>query len=323
MFMTKKKYKLKPDAFLYLAVIIVSIILINKGINYYKEYKYHKTTEYKLIENGYSKEEIKLLKKYYKEKDLIKFSKERKDKVLLTFLKNKRFKFERLNEYLEYLDLNPSKTIDEIINEVNLNLNYSFYEKIIDADESLNNLIVINKYYKLKDGYEPNDLTIVSTKYSWGASGSQKLVKEAYDAYIKMHEDAQKEDIYLMISLSYRSHDEQNRIYEMYKNSHSDAYADKIAARPGHSDHETGLSFDVFSLQDTMQSEFKDTKTFEWLKNNAYKYGFIIRYPEGKEKITGFEYEPWHYRYVGIDAAKYITENNLTLEEYITYHYKK
>ena len=85
------------------------------------------------------------------------------------------------------------------------------------------------------------------------------------------------------------------------------------SARPGHSEHQLGYAVDI----NTVQEKFKNTKEYAFLKDNAYKYGFIERYKEGKEFITGYGYEPWHYRYVGIDAAKIIYENDLTLEEYL------
>ena len=92
-------------------------------------------------------------------------------------------------------------------------------------------------------------------------------------------------------------------------------YADKCSARPGHSEHQTGLSIDVMGSNNDYNI-FDKSKEFKWMKDNAHKYGFIMRYPKNKEYITGFKYEPWHYRYVGIDTAQKIYENNITLEEY-------
>ena len=87
------------------------------------------------------------------------------------------------------------------------------------------------------------------------------------------------------------------------------------SAKPGHSEHQTGLSIDVEG-SNLDYDLFAESKEFNWMKNNAHKYGFILRYPKGKEHITGFKYEPWHYRYVGKDVASYIYKNNITLEEY-------
>ena len=100
-------------------------------------------------------------------------------------------------------------------------------------------------------------------------------------------------------------------------------YADSIASRPGASEHQTGLTLDIFSKDNSNKNTFKDTEVFKWLKDNSYKFGFILRYPEDKVKVTGYGYESWHYRYVGKKIAKYIYENNITFEEYYAYFIEK
>ena len=95
--------------------------------------------------------------------------------------------------------------------------------------------------------------------------------------------------------------------------------ADTYSARPGFSEHQLGYSIDLTNGESVPFEEFHNTKEYEWLKDNAYKYGFILRYPKDKEYITGYIFEPWHIRYVGYDIAKYIYENNITYEEYYAY----
>lgn len=325
MFMAKKKrYKLKFDAILYLAVIIVLIILANKGLSAYKTYKYHKTTEYKLTTVGYTKKEIKTLSKYLNKKELSNLTTKKKDKSLILLMNSKLYLHKNLDEYIEYLDLNPSKTIDEIINTVNIHHNYAYYEKTFKTDTSLNYSLIVNKYYYLTEDYVPDDLVAISTKYSWGSSGTQKVRKEAYDQYLKMHEAANSEaNIYLMVNSSYREYKKQDQVYNNYRVNHGEAYADKIAARPGFSEHQTGLALDIFEIKNSQQATFKDTEAYKWLKDNSYKYGFILRYPEGKENITGYNFESWHYRYVGVDLAKKIYNSNLTFDEYYAYYIEK
>lgn len=320
----RKKYKLKIDVFLYLAVIIVLIVLAKKGINMYKKYQYHKTTEYKLISAGYSKKEIKILDKYLNDKELLKLSKNKKNKNLLSLMSSKFYLHRNLKQYEEYLDLNSSKAIDDVIQTVNIHRNYEFYENSIDTDLSKDYALLVNKYYHLNEDYEPDDLVTISTKYSWGNLGSQKIRQDAYDAYIEMHEAALSEaNIYLMVNSSYRNYSSQERVYNNYKTNHGEAYADNIAARPGYSEHQTGLSIDVFSTANSTQATFKDSDAYRWLKDNSYKYGFILRYPDGKENITGYKFESWHYRYVGKDLAKQIYESNLTFDEYYAYYIEK
>lgn len=320
----RKKYKLKFDTILYLAVIIILIIFAKKGINAYKEYKYHKTTEYKLITQGYTKKDIKLLDKYFDEKELKELAKNKKDTTLLSLMNSKYYLHKNLAEYQEYYDINANKTADEIIQIVNIHRNHEYYDNPIDTDMDKGYGIIVNKYYHLSEDYEPDDLVTISTKYSWGNLGSQKIREEAYDAYVNMHEAAQSEaNIYLMVNSSYRNYKDQQRVYNNYKTDHGEAYADNIAARPGYSEHQTGLALDIFSIVSPSQATFKDSDSYKWLLENSYKYGFILRYPDGKENITGYKFESWHYRYVGVDLAKKIHDSGLTFDEYYAYYIEK
>ena len=128
--------------------------------------------------------------------------------------------------------------------------------------------------------------------------------------------------VHLMVNSSYRSYEDQEAVYNDFKNI-SLKYADAYAARPGHSEHQTGLAFDVGKLDD----KYGETKEGIWLAKNAHLYGFIIRYPKGKENITGYQYEPWHIRYVGTPLASELYNNGnwISLEEYYgitsTYNY--
>ena len=164
---------------------------------------------------------------------------------------------------------------------------------------------------------------VISTKYSWGTAGSQKIRSEAYEAFKEMHEAANQNGIYLMVNSSFRDYASQLRVYDNYKNNHGEEYADKIAARPGFSEHQTGLALDIFSIKSSAQATFKDSDAYQWLKENSYKYGFILRYPENLENITGYNFESWHYRYVGKDLAKKVYESGLTYDEYYAYYIEK
>ena len=134
-----------------------------------------------------------------------------------------------------------------------------------------------------------------------------------------MYNDAAKNNLYLYISSPYRSYNRQNVLYNTYVKKDGESKADTYSARPGYSEHQTGLAFDLGTAENHDINEFVESKEFKWMKNNAHKYGFILRYPYGKKYITGYIYEPWHYRYVGIDAATYIYNNNITFEEYYAY----
>lgn len=189
----------------------------------------------------------------------------------------------------------------------------NFYKnmKFIEYPSSIN--ILVNKQYFLSNNYIPSDLVKLDIKYSNEFKYVRKEVKKHFE---QMSIDAEKEGFILVGVSAFRSYKYQEELYQYYVNKHGLEYADKCSARPGHSEHQTGLSIDVMG-ENNDYDMFDDTKTFIWVKNNAHKYGFILRYPKGKEYITGFKYEPWHYRYVGVDTATYLYNNNLVLEEYL------
>ena len=188
-----------------------------------------------------------------------------------------------------------------------------FYKniKIIENPDDI--LVFVNKNNQLLSSYIPNNLESISLKY---ANKDKYLKKEAKIAFETLSEDASKLGYRIVAVSAYRDYNYQNELFNYYVKEKGLEYALECSAKPGHSEHQTGLSLDVEGSNKDYDS-FENSKEFDWMKNNSYKYGFILRYPKGKEHITGFKYEPWHYRYVGIEVAKYIYENNLTLEEYL------
>ena len=172
--------------------------------------------------------------------------------------------------------------------------------------------VLVNKNNKLPEDYVPNDLETIDIKYSYE---NKMLRKEAKEMFEKLSSDALALGYRIVATSAYRPYDYQKDLYDYYVKEKGQDYADLCSARPGFSEHQTGLAVDVEG-SNRSYDDFEEAYEFEWMKENAHKYGFILRYPKGKEKITGFKYEPWHYRYVGIEMATYIYENNLTLEEY-------
>ena len=138
---------------------------------------------------------------------------------------------------------------------------------------------------------------------------------EAKTNFENMAKEASKMGLNIVATSTYRSYDYQEKLYNNYVKDKGFYYADIASARAGHSEHQTGLAVDVADLS-LDYDNFENTKEFNWMLNNSYKYGFILRYPKANYLITGFKYEPWHYRYVGIDIATYIHKNKITLEEY-------
>ena len=179
--------------------------------------------------------------------------------------------------------------------------------------------ILVNKYNSLPEKYAPDDIVEMS---NWYAYPDNRIRQTVYDAFKEMSEDAKESGYTLIVNSSYRSYEEQKEIYDDYERNRGKEYADKYAARPDFSEHQTGLSLDIFSPGANM-SNFADTETYKWLKDNSYKYGFILRYPLGKEDITGYNYEAWHYRYLGKDLAKKVYDSGLTYDEYYAYYLDK
>lgn len=313
----KTKLKLKKQVW-YLGIIIIFLgIGIYAAKNIIKDLEYQKTAEYKLLKIGYTKEELKMLEEKTNAETIDSLLTQEKHEFLLSLIQEKYYLKKHLNRYLNYHNEHKEYNSTKIISMVNTNNDYKYYDHDLDTDLAKDNLLIVNKYYHLNETYEPNDLININNKYYYG--NDHKIRQETYEAFTDMWNEAQKEDIYLIINSSYRTFESQKNVYDDYKNSRGTTYADSIAARPGYSEHQTGLSLDIFSKEHTSTSNFKGSPAHTWLINNAYRFGFIERYQEDKQYITGFAAEAWHWRYVGTEAATYIYENNITFDEYYAY----
>lgn len=202
-------------------------------------------------------------------------------------------------------------SIDEDIETFNgLFINYPDSNPVVHRNDLLT---LVNKSYRLDKEYEPEGLIEIDRIYTVYGNGA--LIPEAYDAYMKMREDAAKEGLVLNVSNCYRSYARQKELYTHYLSIDSQDVVDTYSARPGHSEHQLGVACD-FAANQLNIHDFTGTAEQLWMVENAHDYGFILRYPEDKVDVTGYNYESWHYRYVG-DVATQMTENGLTLEEYL------
>lgn len=217
-----------------------------------------------------------------------------------------------INRYVKYYKKNKDLSIDNIFTRVNLNLDYSFYTHTKKSKYLNSTNILVNKYYYLDEDYVPDNLETIPEEF---ARNGMKLVNIAKDGFISMARDASKENIKIIAMSSYRSYDYQIDLYNKYVTEDGVNAADTYSGRAGFSEHQTGLCIDVYD-GDTDYTNFENTDSFKWMQKNSYKYGFILRFPKNKESITGYQYESWHYRYVGKKIAKYIYENNITFDEY-------
>lgn len=166
-------------------------------------------------------------------------------------------------------------------------------------------ILIVNKSYPVPEDYVPELVTAYGTSDAY-------LTSETNSAYKFMCNDAWAEGYSLWCASGYRSYSLQNRLYTDYAARDGKQAADTYSARPGYSEHQTGLALDLNSISDS----FAYTGEGKWVAANCWRYGFIIRYPKGKEDITGYKYEPWHLRYVGTELAEELYNSGLTLEEY-------
>lgn len=180
-----------------------------------------------------------------------------------------------------------------------------------------NTLLLVNKYYTVSRDYYPSDM--VSVDGTLSTNQGLYLKRAAYEAYLQMLRDAQNQGLDFLICSAYRSYELQKSLYNNSLSQNGEKFTNTRSAYPGRSEHHTGLAIDITSesMGYGLSQNFINYPEGLWLNNNCSKYGFIIRYPKGKTHITGYDYEPWHLRYVGTEAASEITAKGITLEEYL------
>ena len=313
-YLPKDKKNKKEIAISIIIVIIITIAILIIG-NMIKKAKYHKTYEYKLLQLGYTKEEVATLESF-ENLDLDYVLSIEKNDSLIPILNAKYYLTKNLTKYIDYQKEHSDKSIDDIIAIINTHNDDNYYENELASNKDKDLKILVNKHYHVDDSYEPEDLVNISNWYSYG--NDQMMRKEAYEEFISMFNAAKENDIKIIINSSYRSYADQKATYDDYITRYGLETTEALAAHPGNSEHQTGLAIDVTTPGYNTKT-FDTSDAYTWLSNNAYKYGFILRYPNGKEYLTGFDYESWHYRYVGKEIAKYIHDNNITYDEYYAY----
>lgn len=263
----------------------------------------------KLLKIGYSNSDINIILAHGDNESVKRFSEREKIKYLEEFFVVDYAKLDNYDRYVKYID-ETGEDEETTVLYVNLNMDIEDYKDAEPVLEFSTDMLV-NKHRYLEKDFEPESLVTIDKKYA--ASDDMKSSRIALNAFIKMYKAAKKEDYELIINSAYRSYQDQVDISDTYKELYGQNYVDKYVAKPGFSEHQTGLCFDIGSRKTNV---FANSKEYEWMLDNAYKYGFILRFPKKYENITGFRAEPWHYRYVGGEIAKYIHEHNITLEEY-------
>ena len=195
----------------------------------------------------------------------------------------------------------------------------AFDKSRLPIDEASSLWVVVNKGRALPSIYVPDNLVVPEVPLRLSANTSEmQLRQEAASALAAMFDSAKNQNVDLMLASGYRSYSDQVAVYNNYVTQSGAAKADTFSARPGHSEHQTGLAADVEPVSRTCEVEqcFENTKEGQWLAANAYKFGFIIRYQKSTENLTGYEYEPWHVRYVGVDLAAELQKSGQTMEQF-------
>lgn len=213
-------------------------------------------------------------------------------------------------------------SIENIQSEENSNLVNTETETIDEVfeDEDIykkrKDIIVVNKVFALDKDYVPTNLVEINVPFS-GAESSKYMEEEAAKALEEMFAAAKEDGINLIGRSGYRSYSTQEATFNSKVSQLGLEQAEKFSARAGRSEHQTGLAIDIISTEyQQLHTDFQYTETYKWLIENCADYGFILRYLKGKSDITGYNFEPWHYRYVGVEYAKEIMDSGLTLEEY-------
>lgn len=278
----------------------------------------------KLLNLGYSSKDINAIyEKIPNSVSIISTSKYNKD--IINIMNLSYFKIDNLKRYLDY-DIMEVKSIydisnikkdfnyEDVVTYVNANLDKEYYssDNLISNEDASKIDVLVNKYHKLDENYEPSDLTIIDSKY---ASGTQKLRKEAKIKFEEMASDMAKENLKIYAGSTYRSYTYQKGLYDRYVKKDGFAAAETYSARSGYSEHQLGLAVDIVNGKWDYLSE--NDKEYDYLVKNSYKYGFILRYPRGSEYVTGYMFEDWHFRYLGVELATKVFNSGLTYDEYI------
>lgn len=280
-----------------------------------------------LLSLGYKSDEINLF--YEKLPDNINvITSNEYDKNISNYLTLSYFNIDNLDRYIKYENNDNKFTSVYDTNTIKDNYNYedtvTFVNAYLDKDYYTNDIalskeeekkidVIVNKYYKLSKDYEPDDLTKIDSKFASGSN--QRLRKAAAIKFEEMATDSLKNGYKIYAGSTYRSYDYQLGLYNRYVAKDGFDEAETYSARAGYSEHQLGLAVDIINGKWEYLSE--NDEEYEWLIDNSYKYGFILRYPRGKEYITGYVFEDWHFRYLGIDLATKVYNSKLTYDEYV------
>lgn len=327
---------------------ITDWIKTSKDVQYYDEYEHY----YTLHDGSEVKEVVTTVKdifdNYVPKLESLGYSENNIWEVLkkanqddLAYLIEKKYTYDAIQPYMSvqgfaYQDLEKYMEVYKEKHNYNYAVFITAYPFILseNATEDMTTYVIQNpkdvtilvkKGFTLDSSYEPEDLVVPNLPVSPDCTDQPKLREEAAKALEEMAAEAKKEGYELVINSAYRSYSEQKEIYDDYFKKYDEVTASGLVSLPGASEHQTGLGVDLTSasvVQLKAQGEvafFGDSVEGKWTIANAYRFGFILRFPTDQSHITGISNEPWHFRYVGKKAASKMHDNNWTLEEYCLY----
>ena len=265
----------------------------------------------KLIEKKYNAEEISLIIKSGDDSSINSFANNSKYNNIIEYLKYDYAKLTNLERYIAYKNTN-GVSYEDAVTYVNIGLDKDFYSEFKEINE-FSFTMLVNKYNKLSSDFVPDNLVKFEKEYC--SSECPMDNEEVVKAFYEMAKAIREENLTIYVNSGYRSYQDQEKIYNEFTKLYGENYD---VAHAGFSEHQTGLTVDIGVKGGT----FKGSKEEKWLKNNSYKYGFILRYDSSKVKVTGYN-EPWHFRYVGKTIAKDIYEKGITFDEYYIKYLEK
>ena len=272
------------------------------------------TTNYilKVHDLGYSNDVVDYVIRNLNKDQMTDFLARKYNKDFEKYIKNNLFDYKNYDRYIKYHKKHKKLKLDDVVTRIALNLDKTYYDDSVLIKNPDEITVLANKYFEIPEDYEPSDLVEMDDDYANNTYSTKKLRKEAYDKFVKMCDASRKSGVKFYAESAYRSFEYQNSLYKEYVRNHGSEEANKYAAKPGFSEHELGLAIDLANIW-TITTKGEE---YAWLTKHAHEYGYIIRYKEEWEDVTGYAAESWHIRYVGVKVATEVRKKNIPYEEY-------
>ena len=290
------------------AALLVLFVLFKCG----QGIAYNFTNECRIYRLGYPIDEARALATVLSDEQADSFIvRGEHDTIAYPLLSQRYFIAENFDRYLAYHKVDTTLTaLNIIVAFVNVGYDRDREAVAVPCDTSMGQLMLVNGRHYLDESYKPDSLVAFQKTYCYE---EQRAIGVVVQAFMAMQQECKKQtEAQLMVNSAYRSYKQQIGTYKRNEKGY--------AARAGSSEHQTGLAIDVTSLQHPMRWPFDTSKEGVWMREHCHEFGFILRYPKKQSQIFGFDYEPWHLRYVGKETAKRVHDEDITYDEYYAYY---